>query len=209
MRQLLFLAFFLAGFQSAAQKYKPFTGKLIYRLDFIDSLSGQKSESSFMTLYTNDTIVRIESESRMGKQVIIRHLSLNKYYILLDINGEKFAIQHQADPDTAASRYHFRKKCGSKRYDGKKARKILVSTEGSPTKLTMYYFKDIDPKYLQAMKGIPGLPAEYYIQTEDGIYHYKLVEFSEENVSRDLFGVPSDYQKVTFDEFLNKMMNTN
>lgn len=206
MKHFLFLLL-LASFGSYAQTYTPFRGKLIYQVDFTDSVSKKTAPTTFMTIYTNDTLVRLETESdKMGKQVTIRHLVLNKYYILLEVNGEKFAIQHQAAADTSASRYSFDKKCGSKRFDGKKAKKVSVTAAGFSHPLTMYYFKGISPKYIEAIKGIPGLPAEYFIQTEDGMYRYKLVEFSEEEVDRNLFGIPSDYQKVTFDEFMNKMM---
>lgn len=206
MKHFLFLLL-LASFGSYAQTYVPFQGKLIYQVDFTDSVSKKMAPTTFMTIYTNDTLVRLETESdKMGKQVTIRHLTLNKYYILLNVNGEKFAIQHQAAADTAASKYSFDKKCGSKRFDGKKAKKVQVMALGFSHPLTMYYFKGISPKYIEAIKGIPGLPAEYFIQTEDGMYRYKLVEFSEEEVDRNLFGIPSDYQKVTFDEFMNKMM---
>ncbi|MGV3629694.1 MAG: hypothetical protein ACO1O6_00715 [Bacteroidota bacterium] len=209
MKHFLFFVL-LISFGSYAQQFKPFSGKLIYQVDFTDSVSKKSAPTSFMTVYTNDTLVRLETESgKMGKQVTIRHLVLNKYYILLEVNGEKFAIQHQAAADTAASRYSFDKKCGKKSFDGKKAKKVAVNAAGFTHPLTMYYFRDISPKYIEAIKGIPGLPAEYYIQTEDGMYRYKLVEFSEEAVSRDLFGIPSDYQKVTFDEFMNKMMQGN
>ncbi|MCE3294666.1 MAG: hypothetical protein K0R65_380 [Crocinitomicaceae bacterium] len=202
---LLFIL--LLSFGSYAQQYKPFSGKLIYQVDFTDSVSKKSAPTSFMTVYTNDTLVRLETESgRMGKQSTIRHLVLNKYYILLEVNGEKYAIQHQAEADTSASKYTFDKKWGKKRFDGKKAKKVQVNATGFTEPLTMYYFKDISPKYIEAIKGVPGLPVEYYIQTEDGMFRYKLVEFSEETTDRDLFGIPSDYQKVTFDEFMNKMM---
>ena len=204
------LLLLLLSFGSYAQQYKPFRGKLIYRVDFTDSVSKKTAPTSFMTVYTNDTLVRIETQSeRMGKQVTIRHWVLNTYYILLEVNGQKFAIQHQADADTSASKYSFDKKCGSKRFAGKKGKKMAVSAPNFGDPLTMYYFKDISPKYVEAIKGIPGLPAEYYIQTEDGMFSYKLIEFSEENIDRDLFGIPSDYQKVTFDEFMSKMMQGN
>ena len=43
--------------------------------------------SLYLKFFTNDTIVRVEAESnQIGKQVTIRHLTLNKYYILLELN---------------------------------------------------------------------------------------------------------------------------
>lgn len=195
---------------SFGQSHKPFVGKLIYKVDFSDSLKKLPSSTSYMTLYTNDTIVRTEAETfQIGKQITIRHLILNKYYILLEFNGNKYAIQHQASQDTTPSKYIFHKRIGGKKIAGKRAKKITVNSPNLSQETTMYYYKNISPKYVEAIRGIPGLPVEYYIQTEEGIYHYQLIEFSQEQVSRDLFGIPSEYQKVSFDEFMESVMKTN
>lgn len=209
MKNILFLLIFLSTY-TFSQEYKPFTGKLTYSVDFYDSLHKKPMSSSFMKVYTNDTIVRIEAESDMiGKQIIIRHMILNKYYILLQMNEEKFAIQHQGDNDTVASKYNFDYKIKSKKVCGMKAKKVVVKSVNLSAPMTMYYLKDYNPKYLEAMKGIRGLPVDYYIQTNDGYFHYKLTEFSSEKVSNDLFGISSDYKKVTFDEFMQSVMDKN
>lgn len=211
MKQLFYLFLLIFGSSSLfGQKYTPFQGKLVYRVEFRDSASQKSDPPSIMTLYTNDTLVRIESETmQLGQQILIKHLQLHKYYILLEVNEQKFAIQHTEAKDTVASKYVFKHKRGSKLFDGKKAKKILVSTPHYPKPLVMYYFKDINPIYLEAIKGIPGLPAEYFLRNEDGIYHYTLIDFSEEKPSKDLFGVPSDYKKVSFDEFIQLMVPSN
>lgn len=209
MKNILIIILFYAQL-SFTQEFKPFIGKLVYSVEFSDSISKKPLQTFFMTIFTNDTIVRLESESnQLGKQVTIRHMNLNKYYILMEFNNLKYAIQHQAKTDTSSSKYTFKSKFGHKRFAGKKAKKIQVNSAGFREPISMYYFENFSPKYLEALKGIPGLPVEYYIQTEDGIYHYKLIEFKEENVSRDLFGIPSDYKKVSFDEFMKSMMQTN
>lgn len=204
----LFLVFIST--YSFSQEYKPFVGKLTYSVDFYDSLHKKPTSTSSMKIFTNDTIVRVEAESDMlGKQVIIRHLTLNKYYILLEMNEQKFAIQHQGDKDTVASKYLFKYKMFGKKMCGKKAKKVVVKSTNLSAPMTMYYFKQYSPKYIEAVKGIAGLPVDYYIQTNDGYFHYKLTEFSSENVPNDLFGIPSDYKKVTFDEFMQSVMGEN
>lgn len=205
---LLLLCFFLAV-DSFSQNYRPFEGQLKYEVRYADSLSGQPPITSFMNVYTNDTLVRIETESlQLGKQTMIKHLILNKYYILLEVNGEKYAIQHVEDLQTSDSaKFTFKKKFGSKRYDGKKAKKIEVCSRKGNSCYTAYYFKKISPTYTNSIPGIPGLPAEFDIQTSDGVFHYTLVEFNPKNISKDLFGIPSNYKKVSFDEFIEQMMN--
>jgi hypothetical protein len=174
---------------------------------FSDSLSKEKPSKSFMTVYTNDTLVRIESESmQLGKQVLIKHLILGKYYILLEFNAQKFAIQHQVKPDSTASKYTFKKKFGKKKFANLKAKKLEVKLHAEEKEQTIYYLKGINPNYIDAMNGIPGLAAEYFLQTQEGVFTYKLIHFSEETVNKDLFGIPKEYQKVSFDEFIEQMM---
>ncbi len=196
---------------SFSQNYTPFEGKLVYKVELSDSISKKPIETKFVTLFTDDKMVRIESETnQLGSQILIKHLILNKYYILLEVNNQKYAIQHLMESDSAAqnspSKYTFTKKFGSKRFDGKKAKKISVNAKHFAKPIDMYYFKNLNPKYLDAIKGIPGLPADYYLQTEDGVYHYTLIQYSEEKQPADLYGIPSTYKKLSFDEFMEIMM---
>lgn len=194
-----------------AQNFKAFEGKFTYEVVYYDSVSNEAPRTSFMTVYTNDSLVRIETETlQLGKQILIKHLLLKKYYILLEINEKKFAIQHNEVKDSLDKvRYTFKSKFGSKKIAGVKAKKTIVTSVSSKKPQTVYYLKGINPVYTEAIKGIKGLPAEYYIQTEDGAYQYKLIEFSPQKVAKDLFGIPSEYHKVTFDEFIEYMINAN
>ncbi|MES2587372.1 MAG: hypothetical protein V4622_00245 [Bacteroidota bacterium] len=192
---------------SFSQKYKTFEGKLVYKVELSDSIYKKPIETKFTTIFTDDKMVRIESESnQLGSQILIKHLLLNKYYILLDINNQKFAIQQTVENDTIPSKYTFKKKFGSKKFDGKKAKKIRVNAKHFSSPIDMYYFKDLNPIFLDAMKGIPGLPAEYFLQTEDGVYHYTLINYLEEKTPKEIYEVSKEYKKVSFDEFMNFMM---
>ena len=71
--------------------------------------------------------------------------------------------------------------------------------------MTFYYIKRISPKYLDGFEFFPGLLAEYYIPTPDGILKFTLNHLEEKSLNRDLFGIPSDFEKVTMDEFINQM----
>ena len=50
---------------------------------------------------------------------------------------------------------------------------------------------------------VDGLATDYYLPSPDGLIHYELTVFTEKPLNRDLFGIPSDYKKITFDEFMN------
>jgi hypothetical protein len=209
MKNRIFIVFISLITTIFSQEYKPFQGKLIYKVDLYDSLNKNLLETKFVTTYTNDTLIRVESETnQLGSQVMIKHLTLNKYYLLLEINNQKYAIQHQAKEDTTESKYDFQKSWRRINVLNKLARRTLVSSN-SPyftEKIGMYYYEDISPKYVEAMKGIPGLPVDYYLFTEQGVYHYKLIEFKEEFIPKEAFGIPTNFKKVSFDEFIGEMM---
>jgi hypothetical protein len=209
MRYLI-ISFLLTSLSVLSQEYLPFTGKLVYSIEFTDSVTKQKAPVSFMTIYTNDTIVRLETQStQLGSQVIIRHMELHKYYILLQLENQKLAIQHQDKKDTTASRFTFKNKFGKQKICGLKAKKTQVKDTKNNTVFNCYYTKKYSPKYLEVLKGIPGLPLDYYVQTEEGMYHYRLIELKEETIKKDMFGIPSDYQKVSFDDFIKSLQPQN
>jgi len=68
-----------------------------------------------VTLYTNDTVVRLETETQQfGVQVYIRNMVLNKAYLLLELDGNKYAIQTDLSKktDTIKKTYTVKKKNG-------------------------------------------------------------------------------------------------
>jgi hypothetical protein len=46
------------------------------------------------------------------------------------------------------------------------------------------------------------------LESEYGLLKYELIEINEEIPNYDLFGIPSDYKKTTFDEFVQEMIKT-
>ena len=207
MKKTCFILIFLYQFAVFAQKQVPFKGRLIYKIEFINPVDSTQNTISKSIVYTNDTLVRVESETgQLGSQVLIKHLILQKYYLLINYNDTKFAIQQNVPKDTIPSKYTFKNKFGSKKIDGVKAKRVLVNAASFDKPIEMWYFPKISPKYLDVLKGINGLPVDYYLQLEDGILHYTLekIEFSE--VNKDLFGIPTDFKKVSFDEFVDQMM---
>ena len=87
----LFLLFTLSVF---SQKHEKFTGKLVYEITMVDTSLQKIYPKKEMVIFTNDTIVRIENETKQfGKQILIKHTILNKSYLLLNDGLNKFAIQ--------------------------------------------------------------------------------------------------------------------
>lgn len=162
-----------------------------------------------MVVYTNDTLLRIENETdQLGKQVIIKHMILNKSYLLLKTPIANYAIQTDHSTEkTDTFPYIFKKKLGKKKILGMKANKLAVSNVNFKEDMEFLYLKKFSNKYLNTLENFPGLPVKYYIATIDGIYLYELVSIEKMVPEKDLFGIPSDYKKVTFDQFLDEIMN--
>jgi len=158
-------------------------------------------------VFTNDTIVRVETETQLGIQVYIRHMELNKAYLLIDYGTEKYAIQTNLDNqpkiDTLKPDYTIKRKFGTKKVAGIKCRKYYIQIDNQPEGFYSYFAKKISNKYLEVYKNIPGLGLDYYLPSPDGLIHYELKQLTITPVDSNLFGVPSDYKRITFDEFVN------
>lgn len=204
MKNLILYLILLVSVQLTAQKHIPFSGRMIYNIEFRGTNDSVFTFQSKSVLYTNDTLVRIESETgQLGPQVLIKHLLFKKYYLLLEYENQKYALQQHLPADTIPTKFAFKKKRGTKKIAGLKAKRVLVSHPNFKQPIEMWYVPSFSPKYLDVLKGIKGLPVDYYIQMEDGLLHYVLESVEASPVNMDLFGIPSDFQKISFDEFLN------
>ncbi len=206
MKFILLFSTFLFATLTFSQKFKPFEGELTYSIELIHPETQKPKFISFTTIFTNDTLVRTDSENpALGKQTLIRHLQLSKQYVLLEFKGKKYAIQQNLGKDTTISRYSFTSCRGYKKIGGLKAKKILVNHPNFKTPLSMYYVKDLNPNYLDILKGIQGLPVKYYIQTEDGLLCYTLREIKEKEIPNTFFSVSKDYEKISFLDFIERV----
>lgn len=202
---------------SFSQKHKPFSGMLVYNITVTDTALTEYFPTTSMVLYTNDTIVRMENESQaFGKQITIRHMTMDKSYQLLDTDFGKFAIQTKGDNvsedanDTTRTvkRYTFEKSRKKKKILGKKAKSVKVSSKFYEEDKLFYYYKDYSGKYINTFPEINGLPVEYYVVTFDAIFKYELVRMMEYQPDNDLFGIPSDFERISFDAFMDKLIES-
>jgi hypothetical protein len=195
----------------SAFSQSPFSGILKYKASVMAPDSNKVWKSWNVTLYTNDTVVRVETETeQFGVQVYIRNMTLNKAYLLLELDGNKYAIHTDLSKkrDSIQKGYTVTKKTGSKKIAGLKAKRYFVkddNTEG----YYCYFSKKLGNKYLQVYPEVSGLALDYYIPSQDGLIHYELIEKKDEAVNRDLFGIPSDYKRISFEEFMKAFYSNN
>jgi hypothetical protein len=207
--RLTFL-FILISILSFSQKKLPFQGKLVYEIEMVDTSLQRIFPKKIMTVYTNDTIVRIENDTKQfGQQVVIKHTHLNKSYLLLNDGINKFAIQTDLNKktisDSTENGNSYKKKCGKRTVLNFKANRLLVTPKDASNRIEILYLKQYDSKYIDAYKESPGLPVKYFLYTNEGLAVYRLVRFEEFKPEHDLFGIPSDYRKVSFDDFIELM----
>ena len=212
MNKLFSLIIFLAftSFISAqiAPVFEKFSGKLVYSVEITDTSLQKMIPSRQMIVYSNDTLIRIENTTdQLGLQVIIKHLVLNKSYLLLNTPINNYAIQTDYnDGKEIKFPYSYELKRGKRKILGMKAKRLLVRHENFEEPIEFLYLPQYTPKYINTLENFPGLPVLYYISSVDGTYEYRLISIEKTTPKHDLFGVPSDYKRVTFDNFLNEML---
>jgi hypothetical protein len=86
-----------------------------------------------------------------------------------------------------------------------KAKKLSVTFTDIDKKFTFYYLKNIPAIYGSAYTSFPGLVVEYYIPTDEGMFKYTLTEFKRIDPPLTLFMVPTDYKRVSIEEFMEEM----
>lgn len=207
MRVVLFFLFCCSSIISYAQK--PFVGKLVYIIEIADTSQRELFPTDTMTVYTNDTLIRIETHTAaLGQQVLIQHLTKQKAYLLINSQLGKFAVQ-VPDVNKSESKYSFVKGKGKKVICGLKSARLIVKHADVTGDMEFYYTKNISSKYLPGFENFKGLLTDYYTVTQDGVYHHRLVECVAQPISHDLFGIPSDYQKLSMSEFVDVMTGKN
>jgi hypothetical protein len=201
------LVFFLLTVVNYSFSQKIFTGKLVYSIEIADTNMRSLFPASKMVIYTNDTLLRVETKTELlGEQVMIHHLQKNKAYLLIATPKGKFAVQIPENEASSTEKYSFKKGKGKQVVAGLKSKIVVVKAHNYQQQLTFAYYPKISSKFLPGFESFPGLLTDYYTFTKDGLYHHQLIQIDQQPVSRDLFGIPSDYTKISMSDFVEKIM---
>jgi hypothetical protein len=204
---VLFVSIFFLFANSAQAQL---SGMLVYQVDLLSADTMNPQNHWQVVVYTNDTMVRIETQGGpFGKQVYIRHMVLNKAYLLLAMDGQKFAIRTDLankSKDTSLN-YTVKKLVGSKKINAIRCKKYKITDVGAPMGYVCYFAKKIPNKYIEVYQDIPGLALDYFLPSQNGLIHYQLVQYEAQVLDKNMFGIPSDYKKVTFEEFMSSLNN--
>jgi len=194
------------------QKNKSFSGELIYHIENVDEnpndmVSGEKAEEK-MIIYARDSLLKIVNfNSVNGVQECLTHLRHNKSILLLEIDGQGYAVQIGPESNNASdSLYTFKKKCGfSRKFNGLKSKKILMKHPMLSNDLICLYSTEIAEKYSNVFSKMPGLPVLYFLVSEKGLLQYTLESYKKYDPPLSIFMIPEGYQILSMEQFLNGM----
>ena len=208
MKYLTLLLAIIFSFQYVfSQKNDVFSGELTYEIERVDK---KDTNRTFMIIYAKDSLLKVVNfNSISGKQQLIKHLRLNRSYILLETPKQNFAVRtNEHLVIDSIENYTFKKQMGMRKIAGIPVKKLLVHHKEISEAVTFYYTKSISAKYANVYKNLPGLPLLFYIPTKDGLFRYTLKELKNNNPPLELFMIPKGYKIVSFDDFSNEFLKS-
>ena len=201
---LLLSLFITSGF---SQNKGSFSGELTYEIERVDK---KDTNRTFMIIYAKDSLLKVVNfNSNSGKQQLIKHLRLNRSYILLETPKQNFAVRtNEHLVIDSIENYTFKKQMGMRKIAGIPVKKLLVHHKEISEAVTFYYTKRISAKYANVYKNLPGLPLLFYIPTKDGLFKYTLKELKNNNPPLELFMIPKEFKIVSFEDFSNEFLKS-
>ena len=203
----LFLTIIFSFQYVFSQKNDVFSGELTYEIERVDK---KDTNRTFMIIYAKDSLLKVVNfNSNSGKQQLIKHLRLNRSYILLETPKQNFAVRtNEHLVIDSIENYTFKKQMGMRKIAGIPVKKLLVNHKEISEAVTFYYTKSISAKYSNVYKNLPGLPLLFYIPTKDGLFKYTLKELKNNNPPLELFMIPKGYKIVSFEDFSNEFLKS-
>jgi len=208
MKYLTLLLAIIFSFQYVfSQKNDVFSGELTYEIERVDK---KDTNRTFMIIYAKDSLLKmVNFNSNSGKQQLIKHLRLNRSYILLETPKQNFAVRtNEHLVIDSIENYTFKKQMGMRKIAGIPVKKLLVHHKEISEAVTFYYTKSISAKYANVYKNLPGLPLLFYIPTKDGLFRYTLKELKNNNPPLELFMIPKEFKIVSFEDFSNEFLKS-
>ena len=128
MKKILLLTFSFLNLCAFSQKDRTFNGELLYTIERIspkDSIPGK------MLIYAKDSLQRVVNfSSNLGKQEMIKHLRLNKSFLLVTTTRGDYAIKTDHQQSDSTVNYSYKRKLGKLSVGGIKAKRAELSIKG-------------------------------------------------------------------------------
>ena len=204
LRQLLFLLLFLPFSLFAQKKNSSFSGEMLFN---VERVAPPDSSREMVLIYAKDSLLKvINFSTQWGQQELIKHISRQKSYLLISTTKGNYAIRTEYTKNVDTSmHYTYKKTFGHKRIGGFKAKKLKVQFSGINKDFDFYYYKKIPAKYGSAFTDFPGLVAEYFLPSDQGLFKYTLTSLKNMDPPLSLFMIPENYKKVSLEQFLEEI----
>lgn len=187
--------------------YDDFEGEFVYSLSTPGHDVDPNDSTSFQVIYAKNSMLRIDNFTVIGKQTFLKQIASDTAYLLMNLGDRKVALQTIFDSTKTDNNYRFDYKSGSKTFAGIKSKNINVYDKELDTTIVMNYYPKISSKYSMALEGMPGLPVNYSIPNKGQWIHYQLSDIQEKPLDDAVFIIPSDYEIMTIDEFMEIIQN--
>lgn len=181
-------------------------GKIVYNLNAKKFSQNPNDSINYQIVFAKDSLLRIDSYTKIGKQIYLKNLSTQKAYVLMDLGFKKVALivnKDTAKQKSDVSNYIFKRKLGKEKIGEYTFSNILVTDTILDTTMVMNYYPEISAKYATAFSNFPGLPAKYAIYSNGMWINYKIKEIIPQKVPFAQFKIPDDYEIMTFDVFMD------
>lgn len=164
-----------------------------------------------MVTYCKKDFSRVEQKTAMGDQIVITNSKTGASTLLLNMMGQKMAIQINAEDDinTSTNKPSINYINESKTIAGYKCDRatytVFDEQQQDSVQVDVFYTDKIAASYNAQFKYLAGFPLEYTINTNGMAVTFLAKDISDEKLSNKLFIVPDDYEKLTLEDF-KKMM---
>ena len=210
-KYIIYLLFLLATSTFYSQKFE---GTITYSLDYElpEIMEPQRSMlPSEMITYCKKEFSRVEQKTAMGDQIVITNTKSGGSTLLMNMMGQKMAILLSNEganekTDNKPTITYFDETKSIAGYSCKKAAyTIFNDQEQDSVLIDVYYSDEIPSTYNAQFKHLAGLPLEYTINTQGMTMSFIAKEISKNKLSKDLFVIPNDYEKISLEDFKSMM----
>lgn len=197
---------------------KPFEGIITYKIDYPDNNYSESQMAMFpkvLTITIKGDFSKSEIQTPMGAQITITDYNAKTQISLLNLMGQKYAIEKTTDeitkeltdsPPTEVVYLDETKVIAG--YTCKKA-VVTVDDKGSKTTYEVYYTDELGAKNANfdnpVYKDIPGVLLEFAMKTPQFTMLFTASGVDKQNIPAKEFEIPSEYSITTMEELKSKL----
>ncbi|MBG16080.1 MAG: hypothetical protein CL853_06985 [Crocinitomicaceae bacterium] len=207
----LYFLFFLLTSNLLSQKFE---GSIKYTLDYElpEIMEPQRSMlPNEMITYCKKDYSRVEQKTAMGDQIVISNSKSGESTLLMNMMGQKMAIEvsNEENKETSTNKPSIIYAEESKNIAGYLCKKAIYTIyneqDQDSVAIDVFYSEEISPSFNSQFKHLDGFPLEYAINTNGMTITFLAIEITNEKLSKDLFLIPNDYQKLSLEDFKSMM----